>query len=89
MYDFRPMVWFIHLRGTGDPVRLARAAHSVLKATATPLPQAPPAHPTTPLDKARLQRILHGYEAEVGDDGVVTVYVARRNATPSPSPASG
>jgi hypothetical protein len=79
MYDFRPMVWFIHLRGTGDPVRLARAAHSVLKATATPLPQASPAHPTTPFDKALLQRILHGYDAEVGDHGVVTVYVARRN----------
>jgi len=25
MYDFNPMVWFIHLRGKGDPVKLARA----------------------------------------------------------------
>jgi hypothetical protein len=51
----------------------------VLKASATPLPQAPPSNPTTRLNESRLQEILHGYEAEGGDDGVVTVYVARRD----------
>lgn len=79
MYDFKPMVWFIHLRGKGNPVALARKVHAVVKATSTPLPQQPPSHPKTPLNKKRLQRILHGYDAEVGSDGVVTVYVARRN----------
>jgi uncharacterized protein DUF1259 len=79
LYDFEPMVWFIHMRGKGDPLRLASAVHSVLKATSTPLPQEPPAHPSTPLNKGKLKRILHGYEAQVGEDGVVTVFVARRN----------
>jgi hypothetical protein len=79
LYDFDPMVWFIHFRGTGDPLALARRVHAVLKATATPLPQAPPSKPTTPLDEHRLQRILHGSDAEVGADGVVTVTVPRRD----------
>jgi hypothetical protein len=78
-YDFHPPVWFIHFRGQGDPIQLARDVHAVLKATSTPLPQAPPANPTTPLEPQRLQSILHGYDSEVGDDGVVTVFVARRD----------
>ena len=79
MYDFSPIVWFIHIRGQGNAVKLAEALHRVLKATSTPLPQAPPSSPTTPLDAGRLKRILHGYDAEIGENGVVTVYVARRN----------
>jgi hypothetical protein len=79
LYDFSPMVWFIHFRGIGDPVALARQVHAVLTATGTPLPQAPPSHPTTPLDKGRLQRILHGSDAQVADDGVVSVSVPRRD----------
>jgi Domain of Unknown Function (DUF1259) len=79
LYDFEPMVWFIHLRGKGEPVALARAVHNVLKATSTPLPQEPPTDPKTPLNAERLKSILHGYDAQVGSDGVVTVYVARRN----------
>jgi hypothetical protein len=79
MYDFSPMVWFVHLRAKGDPVTIAEDLHNVLAQTSTPLPQAPASHPTTPLDVKRLKRILHGYDAEVGTDGVVTVYVARRN----------
>ncbi len=78
-YDFNPPVWFIHWRGTGEPVDLARRVHNVVKTTSTPLPQAPPANPTTPFDKERLRSILHGYSAEVGSDGVVTVFVARKN----------
>jgi Domain of Unknown Function (DUF1259) len=79
-YDFDPQVWFIHFRGKGHPLALARSVHAVLKATAAPLPQKPPAHPKTPLDADRLQSILHGYDAEVSDNGVVTVFVARKNA---------
>jgi hypothetical protein len=78
-YDFQPMVWFIHLREKGSALAIARALSKVLAATSTPLPQAPPSHPTTPLNVHRLKTILHGYDAEVGSDGVVTVYVARRN----------
>jgi hypothetical protein len=71
-----PNVWFIHFRGEGDPLDLARAVYNVLKATATPLPQTMPANPTTPLDPDRLGSILHG-DAQVGDEGVVTVSVSR------------
>jgi hypothetical protein len=79
MYDFKPIVWFIHYRGKGDPVKLARAIHNALTVTATPFPQAPPPHPHTSLNPERLRKMLHGYDAEVGADGVVTVYVGRRN----------
>lgn len=78
-YDFDPPVWFIHFRGQGHPITLAKAVHKVLKATSTPLPQQPPSKPTTPFDQDRLQSILHGYDAEVAEDGVVTVFVARRD----------
>ena len=44
-----------------------------------PLPQAPPATPHTPFKTDRLLEILHGFHAEVGENGVVTVYIARRN----------
>jgi hypothetical protein len=75
-YDLSPEVWFIHLRGRGDALTLARAVRNVLRATATPLPQTMPSNPTTPLDAKRLGRILRG-DAQVGDDGVVTVSVSR------------
>jgi Domain of Unknown Function (DUF1259) len=71
-----PNIWFIHFRGEGDPLKLAGAVHNVLKATSTPLPQTMPANPTTPLDASRLASILHG-DAQVGDEGVVTVTVNR------------
>jgi hypothetical protein len=76
LYDLEPMVWFLHLRGTGQPLALARAVRAVLDATATPLPQHRAAHPATTLPAAELGRILHG-DATVGDDGVVTVVVPR------------
>jgi Domain of Unknown Function (DUF1259) len=71
-----PQVWFEHFRGVGDALALARAIHNAIEVTSTPLPQTMPAHPRTPLDPERLARILHG-EAEVGDEGVVTVTVSR------------
>ncbi len=79
MYDFTPQVYFIHLRATGDAVKIAQGLHAVLKATSTPLPQTPPSNPKTPLNVSKLKSMLHGYDAEVGSDGVVTVYIARRN----------
>ena len=74
--ETRPNVWFIHWRGMGDPLRLARAVKNVLDVTSTPFPQKPPAHPSTPLEPDRLATILHG-DAEVGEEGVVTVTVER------------
>jgi hypothetical protein len=57
-------------------LRLARAVKNVLDVTSMPFPQIPPAHPTTPLHAHRLATILHG-DAEVGDEGVVSVTVDR------------
>jgi Domain of Unknown Function (DUF1259) len=74
--DLSPMVWFMHFRGVGDPLALARAVHAAIATTATPLPQHPPANPSTPLDVKRLERILHG-SATVGADGVVSATVPR------------
>lgn len=74
--ETHPNVWFIHWRGKGHPLRLARAVKNVLDVTSTPFPQKPPAHPTTPLHPGRLGSILHG-SAQVGDQGVVTVTVER------------
>lgn len=76
MYDFTPIVYFIHIRAEGNPVTIARELHNVLKATSTPLPQAPPSNPTSPLDAKRLERMLHGFDYDIGDDGIVTVDVA-------------
>jgi Domain of Unknown Function (DUF1259) len=75
--EMSPQVWFIHWRGMGAPLDLARAVHNVLKATSTSLPQTMPTNPKTPLDAQRLATILHG-QAQVGNEGVVTVNVSRR-----------
>jgi hypothetical protein len=74
--ETEPNIWFIHWRGEGDSLALARAVKNVLDVTSMPFPQQPPAHPSTPLDPGRLARILHG-DAEVGEEGVVTVTVPR------------
>jgi hypothetical protein len=76
--EMKPNVWFIHFRGVGAPLSLARSVHSALKATGMPLPQKMPSKPKTPLDPKRLASILHG-TAQVGDEGVVTVSVPRRD----------
>jgi hypothetical protein len=75
--ETRPNVWFIHWRGLGPPLQLAQAVHNVLKVTSTRLPQKMPSKPKTPLDPKRLGKILHG-QAQVGDEGVVTVNVPRK-----------
>lgn len=78
-YDFDPPVWFIHWRGFGEPLKLARAVHNVLKSTSTPLPQEPPSKPRTPFNADRLKSILRGDSSQVGEDGVVTVSVSRKD----------
>jgi hypothetical protein len=76
-YDqMKPQIWFIHWRGTGEALHLARAVHNVLAATSIPLPQTMPKNPTTPLDAERLGKILGG-DAMVGEEGVVSVEVTR------------
>jgi hypothetical protein len=77
-YDLFPQVYFIHMRGIGDPIQLAEAAIAAVKVTPTPLPQTAPSHPTTPLPAEELGRILGG-PASVGGAGVVSVMVPRRN----------
>ena len=72
-----PQVWFVHFRGTGDPLVLARSIKAAINVTATPFPQTSPEHPTTPLNPDELASILHG-DASVGDGGVVTVTVLRK-----------
>lgn len=76
-YQTDPQIWFIHWRGTGRTLHLARAVRAVLRATSTPRPQSMASNPKTPLDAERLGKILHG-DAQVGDEGVVTVEVSRK-----------
>ncbi len=74
--EMSPNVWFIHWRGIGAPLALATAVRNVLRVTATKLPQTMPSKPKSPLDAKRLGTILHG-DAQIGDEGVVTVNVLR------------
>jgi hypothetical protein len=39
MYDFKPMVWFIHVRGFGNAVALARRAHQRSRRRPHPSPR--------------------------------------------------
>lgn len=71
-------VFFMHFRGTGNPLALARGIGAVLDATATPRPQQKPQNPQTPLNHQQLAHILGGH-ATVGDDGTVAVLIPRRN----------
>jgi hypothetical protein len=76
-FDLSPQLFHIHLRGIGHPIALARAVAAVVSATGTPLPQSPPSHPVTPLDTRLLENILGG-SAEVDEQGVVIVSIARK-----------
>ncbi|MEV0661011.1 DUF1259 domain-containing protein [Actinomadura luteofluorescens] len=76
LYDMRPMVWFVHFRAIGDPIRLAGAARAVIGKTSTPLPQHSPPNPRTPLPVRKLEKVLGG-DATVGENGIVTVTVQR------------
>ena len=76
LIEMNPQVWFVHFRGVGDPLALATAIRAAIDVTKTPLPQTAPANPTSPLDADRLGKILHG-DAQIGEEGVVTVSVSR------------
>lgn len=76
LWGLEPMMWFQHMRMRGSARAVAQACRAVIGATSTPLPQAPPAHPATPLDAKRLGRII-GQPATVGDSGVVSIEVPR------------
>lgn len=73
-----PQIWFVHFRGTGDPLELARKVRAAINTTAAPLPHTPPANQVTTLDTQRLATILNG-NAHVGERGVVSVSVSRRH----------
>ncbi len=76
LYNLEPDIWFVHFRGHGDPLHLARAAAAVVAKTGAPLPQTSPEDPTTPLPADRLASILGG-DAAIGESSVVTVTVPR------------
>jgi hypothetical protein len=77
LFSLEPMVWFMHMRGRGTARDLARACAAILSVTSTPLPQAPPQHPATPLDPHRLAEII-GAPATVGGSGVVSFELPQR-----------
>lgn len=74
-----PMVFFIHFRGVGEPLQLARATAAAIAATGTPLPQQLPAQPSTTLPADQLAKILGG-DPTVNPGGVVVVDVPRHDA---------
>lgn len=73
-----PQIWFVHFRGQGDPLKLARSMKMALAKTTIPFPQEPEKDPKSPLDSERLAKILHG-KASVGGGGVVTVWIYRKD----------
>lgn len=77
LFSLEPMVWFMHFRSKGSARRIAEGIAAILSATSTPLPQAPPKNPTTPLDAKRLARII-GAPATVDDSGVVNFALPQR-----------
>jgi hypothetical protein len=78
LVEMNPQVWFVHFRGVGDPLALAKAVRVAIDVTKTPLPQSSPMNPTTPFDPDKLASILHG-DAQVGEEGVVSVSVSRKH----------
>ena len=75
-FPSHPQIFFIHYRGKGDAVAIAKGVRAALNTTSVSLPQTSPKNPTSPLDANRLGSILHG-NAMVGDDGVVSVDIDR------------
>lgn len=72
-----PRVRYLHIRGVGDPVKLARAIHDALALTKLPPPSPPPPASSMPLgiDTAQIARAL-GHGGSV-TGGVYQVSVAR------------
>ena len=76
LYDFQPMVWFVHFRAAGDAEQIARGIKAALQTTSTPFPQKPPQNPTTPLPAKQIGEII-GAKPSIAEDGVVTLNVPR------------
>jgi len=77
-YDFSPLVWFIHFRAAGDPLKIARGIKAALNVTSTPFPQTSPVNPTTPLPAQELGKIIGGTPT-IGANGVVTINIPRED----------
>lgn len=72
-------VFYMHVGGHGDPVKLAQTLHAALALSDTPLTQAPAAPPATlDLDTAALDKIM-GYKGTV-NGGVYQFSVPRAEA---------
>jgi hypothetical protein len=76
IFGFSPMVWFIHVRATGDPLEIAHGLKAALKVTSTPFPQKRPSNPQSPLPAVELGAIL-GASPSLADDGVVKFDIPR------------
>lgn len=74
-----PQIWFVHFRAEGNAIDLANGLKAALSVTSIPFPQTLPSHPHTPLDPARLKTILHADSISVGDEGVVTAWIYRKD----------
>lgn len=79
LYDFNPMVWFVHYRAVGTAEWLATGLEAALDKTSTPFPQTTPSNPTTPLPAEQIGKIL-GASPQIGANGVVTYDVPRRES---------
>lgn len=79
LYDFSPMVWFVHFRARGNPEKVAHGIKAAMNVTSAPFPQKPPGNPTTPLPHEQMSKII-GAEADLGEDGVVHFDVPRRES---------
>lgn len=78
LYDFNPIVWFIHFRKLGNPLEIAHGVKAALNKTSTPFPQTSPANPTTPLPANAIGDIL-GAKPQISSNGVVNYDIPRKN----------
>lgn len=76
MYDFSPIVWFMHFRAIGDPMQIAHGMKDAYGVTTTRFPQKPAGNPKSPLPAEEIGQIL-GAKATVGADGTVHLNVPR------------
>jgi hypothetical protein len=76
----KPQIWFVHFRGRGDALHLARGMKKALAVTGIRLPQKKSPHPHSSLSKDRLEKILRGH-ASIGEHGVVTAWVLGKGVT--------
>lgn len=76
LYDYSPLVWFIHFRAAGDPIEIAKGIKAALNTTSTPFPQTLPNNPTSPLPAKQMGDVL-GATPQIGSDGVVNFSIPR------------